>query len=138
LYTLTRQEYKDNINVKNIREKLCRIRNRIRIRNQLKSRIRIRKNHSGSTTLIKTKPAEQREVEHDTHVEYLVLHLEGAVGFVIGEGRGAGEQNVQDDPQGPAVNLTLAKVEIKTLFADLNAVTKLPPSYYTSEPPDLY
>ncbi len=77
-------------------------------------------------------------MEHDTHVEYLVLHLEGAVGFVIGEGRGAGEQNVQDDPQGPAVNLTLAKVEIKTLFADLNAVTKLPPSYYTSEPPDLY
>jgi hypothetical protein len=48
-------------------------------------------------------------VKNDTHVEYLVLHLEGAVGFVIGEGRGAGEQNVQDDPQGPAVNLTLAK-----------------------------
>jgi hypothetical protein len=48
-------------------------------------------------------------MKHDTDVEYLVLHLEGAVRFVICEGRGAGEQNVQDDPQGPAVNLTLAK-----------------------------
>ncbi len=48
-------------------------------------------------------------MKHDTHVEYLVLHLEWAVGFVVGEGRGAGEQDVQDDPQGPAVNLTLAK-----------------------------
>jgi hypothetical protein len=102
VYTLTRQEYKDKIYVKNIGKNLCRIRNRIRIRIQLKGRIRIRKNHSGSTTPTETKPA-------DTHVEYLVLHLEGAVGFVIGEGRGAGEQNVQDDPQGPAVNLTLAK-----------------------------
>ncbi len=41
--TPARQEYKGKIYVKNIRQKSCRIRNRIRIRNQLKSRIRIRK-----------------------------------------------------------------------------------------------
>jgi hypothetical protein len=40
------------IYVKNNRKNSCRIRNRIRILNQLKSRIRIReKKHSGSTTL---------------------------------------------------------------------------------------
>ncbi len=47
----TRREYKGKIYVKNIRKKSCRIRNRIRIWNQLKSRIRVRKNHSWSTTL---------------------------------------------------------------------------------------
>ncbi len=50
--TLTRREYKDKIYVKNIKKNSCRIRNRIRFRNQLKSRIRIRKNHSRSTTLL--------------------------------------------------------------------------------------
>ncbi len=42
--TLTRREYKGKIYVKNIIKSSC------RILNQLKSRIRIRKNHSGSTT----------------------------------------------------------------------------------------
>jgi hypothetical protein len=45
-YTLTGQEYKSKNYGKNIRTNLCRIRNRIRIRNQLKSRIRIRKKNS--------------------------------------------------------------------------------------------
>ncbi len=51
LNTVTRQECKGKIYVKNIRKNLCRIRQRIRIRNQLKSRIWIREKHSGSTTL---------------------------------------------------------------------------------------
>ncbi len=41
--TLTRQEYKGKIYVKKIRTNLCRIQDRIQIRNQLKSMIRIRK-----------------------------------------------------------------------------------------------
>jgi hypothetical protein len=36
--TLTRREYKGKIYVENIRKNSCRILNRIRIRNQLKSR----------------------------------------------------------------------------------------------------
>jgi hypothetical protein len=50
--TLTRLECKGKIYDKNIRRNSCRIRTRIRIRNHLKSRIRIRKIHSGSTTLV--------------------------------------------------------------------------------------
>ncbi len=42
LNTLSMQEYKGKIYVKNIRKNSCRIRNRIRIRNQRKTRIRIK------------------------------------------------------------------------------------------------
>jgi hypothetical protein len=56
---LGRWEYKGKNYVKNIRKNSCRIWNRIRIRHQLKSRIRIgiRKNHSGSTTLLLPVPS---------------------------------------------------------------------------------
>jgi hypothetical protein len=53
LHQIISRRNKGNIYVKNIRKYKCRIRNRIRIWNQnnLKIRIRIRKNHFGYTAL---------------------------------------------------------------------------------------
>jgi hypothetical protein len=69
--TFKRQEYKGKIYIQHIRKNVFRIRNKIRIRNQLKCRILIRKNHSGSTTLQSRKGYrnKQKEIKLGTIVE---------------------------------------------------------------------